>query len=96
MKGDTAGMAMHKGSVIVVLKEVLLSWRKRYRASKSIAFPAISTGAFGYPVEDAAQLAFGTLMEVIPELKFVKRLRFVLHSGRDLEIYERVLERCSR
>ncbi len=63
---------------------------------ESIAFPAISSGAFGFPVEDAAQVAFGTIMEVIPELKCVKMLRFVLHSGRDLEIYERVLERCSR
>ncbi len=59
---------------------------------ESIAFPAISTGAFGYPVEDAAEVAFGTIMEVIPKLEFVKRVRFVLHSGRALEVHEKVLE----
>ncbi len=59
---------------------------------ESIAFPAISAGAFGYPVEDAAEVAFGTIVDAIPKLKSVKRVRFVLYSGRDLEIHEKVLE----
>lgn len=57
----------------------------------SIAFPAISTGAFGYPVEEATGVAFGAILETIPKLKHVKRIRFVLHSTRDLEIHDRVL-----
>ncbi|MFP3898984.1 MAG: macro domain-containing protein [Dehalococcoidia bacterium] len=57
----------------------------------SVAFPAISTGAFGYPVEEAARIAFRAVLETIPKLNNVKRIRFVLHSARDLEIHERVL-----
>jgi len=58
---------------------------------ESVAFPAISTGAFGYPVEDATNVAFGAIIETIPGLNHVKRIRFVLHSGRDLEIHEAAL-----
>jgi len=58
----------------------------------SIAFPAISTGVFGYPVEEAAEVALKTIKEVIPTLKHVKKIRFVLHSDRDLKIHEKVLE----
>ena len=58
---------------------------------ESIAFPAISTGVFGYPAEDAAEVAFGTIVEFLPRLKSVKRIRFVLYGGRDLEIHERTL-----
>jgi len=58
----------------------------------SIAFPAISTGIFGYPVEEAAEVALKTIKEVIPTLKHVKKIRFVLHSDRDLKVHEKVLE----
>ncbi|MGM0427299.1 MAG: macro domain-containing protein [Thermodesulfobacteriota bacterium] len=58
---------------------------------ESIAFPAISAGAFGYPVQDAAEVAFRTIMEIVPNLKSVKRIRFVLYSSRELEIHEKVL-----
>ena len=57
----------------------------------SIAFPAISTGVFGYPAEEAAGVAFSTVLEMLSELKYVKRIRFVLHSEEDLEIHERIL-----
>jgi O-acetyl-ADP-ribose deacetylase len=58
---------------------------------ESIAFPAISTGVFGYPVRDAAEVAFRTIMEMLPDLKHLKRIRFVLHGSGDLEIHEEVL-----
>lgn len=62
----------------------------------SIAFPAISTGAFGYPVDEAAEVLFKTIEEVIPNLQSVKRIRFVLYSDRDLEVYEKMITRLLR
>ncbi len=57
----------------------------------SIAFPAISTGAFGYPVEAAARIALRTVLEEIPTLSNVKLIRFVLFSTTDLDVHSRIL-----
>jgi len=62
----------------------------------SIAFCAISTGAFGYPVEDGAQVALRTVMEVIPGLKSVKKIRFVIYDEPTLAIFQKVLMRLNR
>lgn len=59
----------------------------------SIAFPAISTGAFGYPVEEAAEVALRTIVENIPKLQHVRRIRFVLYSDSDLDIHEKTFSR---
>jgi O-acetyl-ADP-ribose deacetylase len=58
---------------------------------ESIAFPAISTGIFGYPVEEAAAVALGTIREEADSLEHVRLVRFVLHSASDLQVHERVL-----
>ncbi|CAN5304970.1 macro domain-containing protein [soil metagenome] len=58
---------------------------------ESIAFPAISTGIFGYPVEEAAGVALGTIQEEAGSLEHVRLVRFVLHSASDLEAHEAVL-----
>lgn len=60
---------------------------------ESIAFPAISTGVFGYPVEEAADIAFSTIADMLPKLKSVKRIWFVLYSAGDFEIHEKALSR---
>jgi O-acetyl-ADP-ribose deacetylase (regulator of RNase III) len=57
----------------------------------SIGFPALSTGAFGYPLEPAARVAFTTIGEVMPELVSVRHIRFVLFSQADREVHQRVL-----
>jgi O-acetyl-ADP-ribose deacetylase (regulator of RNase III) len=59
---------------------------------KSIAFPALSTGAFGFPVEPAARIAFATILDVIPDLESIRHIRFVIYDVRDLEVHDRVLE----
>ena len=53
----------------------------------SIAFPAISTGAFGYPIKLATQVALNTVNQVLPTLRHVKCIRFVLFSEAELDIY---------
>lgn len=57
---------------------------------ESIAFPAISTGVFGYPIRQAAEVAFRAIKEKVSELKKVKLIRFVLFSNEDLGIHEKV------
>ena len=57
----------------------------------SIAFPAISTGIFGYPLEEAAETALQTVREEAERLEVVRLVRFVLFGERDLEAHERVL-----
>ncbi|MFW6284585.1 MAG: macro domain-containing protein [Desulfosalsimonas sp.] len=57
-----------------------------------IAFPAISTGAFGYPLEPAARIAVKTVLEQLPNLKSVNHVRFVLFGSADYRVYEQVLE----
>ncbi|MDY6849681.1 MAG: macro domain-containing protein [Thermodesulfobacteriota bacterium] len=58
---------------------------------KSIAFPALSTGAFGYPKEEAASIAVKTVLDTLADLKYVTHIRFVQFSDDDLEIYDRIL-----
>jgi O-acetyl-ADP-ribose deacetylase (regulator of RNase III) len=59
----------------------------------SIAFPAISTGAFGYPFKAATDTALNAVKAVIPQLKSVKKIRFVLFSESDYKYYLEGLEK---
>ena len=61
----------------------------------SVAFPAISTGAFGYPADQAAEVALGTVAEVAPDLGSVGHIRFVLYSDRDLETHSQALDKVT-
>jgi O-acetyl-ADP-ribose deacetylase (regulator of RNase III) len=58
---------------------------------ESIAFPAISTGVFGYPAADAARVALGTVAQEAASLESVKRIRFVLYDEAALDVHERAL-----
>lgn len=58
----------------------------------SVAFPALSTGAFGYPLEESAPIAVATLMEGLEEAESVSLVRLVLFGQRDLEAHARVAE----
>ena len=59
----------------------------------TIAFPSISTGAYGYPVEKAAETALDTAHEWSLENDGLKEIRFVLFSDEDLTAYEKAAAR---
>ncbi|NGP75552.1 macro domain-containing protein [Balneolaceae bacterium YR4-1] len=59
---------------------------------ESIAFPAISTGAFGYPTEAAARVALSTIQEEAEHLESVNTIRFVLFGEDDYNIHQKVME----
>lgn len=61
---------------------------------RSIAFPSISTGAYGYPVEQAAEVAIRSVMDFArtPGLS-LDEVRFALFSERDHAVYRATLER---
>ena len=62
---------------------------------RSVAFPAISTGIFGYPVEAAAKIALKTVLDELPRLSSVNHIRFVLFSSTDHLLYEQLLEKLN-
>ncbi len=57
---------------------------------ESVAFPAISAGAFGYPLREAAQIAINTIRKTMPSLENVGLIRMVLFSDSDLEVFKEV------
>ncbi len=58
---------------------------------RSISFPSISTGAYGYPIKEAAKIALKTVVEFIIDQGNPELVRFVLFSERDLRVYEDAL-----
>lgn len=65
--------------------------RAEEKAAVSLATPAVSTGIFGYPVEEAADVAVRTIADRAPNLQSVKLVRFVLWDAADLEAHRRAL-----
>jgi O-acetyl-ADP-ribose deacetylase (regulator of RNase III) len=53
----------------------------------SIAFPSISTGAFGYPIKEATKVTIDAINEVAPELKNIKTIRLVLFGEEDYDVW---------
>ena len=54
---------------------------------RSLSFPSISTGAYGYPIQAAARVALSTVRDFLTQHDF-EEVRFVLFSDRDLKTYE--------
>jgi O-acetyl-ADP-ribose deacetylase (regulator of RNase III) len=59
---------------------------------KSLSFPAISTGAFGYPSSEAATIAISSTVEALASTNHVSRVRFVLFDVATLRTYTRTAE----
>lgn len=58
----------------------------------SIAFPCISTGVYGYPVELAARIAVATVNSLLPELGSIREIIFCCFSASDFTIYRKLLD----
>lgn len=62
---------------------------------KTIAFPAISCGVYGYPVEDACRIAVDTAARFLEERGSIEKILFVLFSQDHRKVYEDYLKRIS-
>jgi O-acetyl-ADP-ribose deacetylase (regulator of RNase III) len=54
---------------------------------RSVAFPSISTGIFGYPIELAADVAVETVKSTLARTPAIDEVTFCCVSGRDLDVY---------
>lgn len=60
---------------------------------RSVAFPSISTGAYGYPIEEAAPIAVATVLGWVAEHPdALDEVRFVLYRAQDLAVYAPLLD----
>jgi O-acetyl-ADP-ribose deacetylase (regulator of RNase III) len=62
----------------------------------SVASPAISTGAFGYPMEPAARTALNAVADIAPSLRSVNTVRFVLLTEAALATHQGTLAEVAR
>ncbi|MEM3596875.1 MAG: O-acetyl-ADP-ribose deacetylase [Candidatus Bathyarchaeia archaeon] len=59
---------------------------------KTIAFPSISTGAYGYPIEKACKVALATIKEFVEKENKFDEIIFVLFTRQDFEIYRKAAQ----
>jgi O-acetyl-ADP-ribose deacetylase (regulator of RNase III) len=65
-------------------------------AIRSLAFPSISTGAFGYPIHEAAQIAVRAIVEALPSCVHTEHVRFVLFDLATCQAYVQAAENLSQ
>jgi len=62
----------------------------------SLAFPAISTGAYGYPLDEAAEIAVRTVADSLPSSTRLQNVRFVLFAGPPCKAFIRAAEKYAQ
>ena len=71
----------YRNSIAIAVKNII----------KSIAFPSISTGVYGYPIKLAARVAVKTIRNAIEQPSKIEEVLFCCFSQKDLEVYESLL-----
>jgi len=66
------------------------------RGIKSLAFPSLSTGVYGYPVPDAARVALSTVKDYLAQHPEIELVRFVLFGKPTYEAYAEALEEITK
>lgn len=61
-------------------------------ALTTVAFPAISTGVYAFPIQRATEIAVGTVKSVLSETAEIEKVIFCCFSAKDAEVYERVCQ----
>jgi len=61
------------------------------RGIRSVAFPSLSTGAYGYPLELAAPVALSTVISYVQQHQDIELVRFVLYGNEAYSAYEKAL-----
>ncbi len=76
-----------------LLKRAYLSCLKiaSEKGIKSIAFPSISTGVYGYPIDEASRIALTTVWDYLEKHPEIERARFVLYGEANYRAYEKTL-----
>lgn len=63
---------------------------------KSVAFPCISTGVYGYPLEDASRIALATVAEYLAENQAIEEVEICCFSKKESDIYRRLYDEMKR
>ncbi len=63
---------------------------------RSISFPALSTGAFGYPLREASQIALQTIVDYLKGKTSIELVRMVLYDQSSFDVHKEVLEEIVR
>lgn len=59
---------------------------------KSVSFPSISTGAYGYPINEASTIALKTVIDYLKTHTDMELVRFVLYGQKAYQVYEKSLQ----
>lgn len=82
----------HEAALLASAYRESLRLATRY-GLKSLSLPSISTGAYGYPIQEAAEIALRTVIEYLKIHSDIQVIRFVLFNEEIFDIYCRILRR---
>lgn len=64
----------------------------REHQCRTVAFPAISAGIYGYPLNEAAEIALETVSQYLHEFPAFEQVRFVLFDEKTLQVFQEAIE----